>query len=183
MRKKRIVFIILLLLIICIILFLGKKEKSKENTTVTEIIPEEEISEEQERETMVVLYFKNTENEELVKETRVIDVKKLTNNPYQILIEMLIEGPKNEKLQTTIPQGTKINNVYLKENIVYIDFSKEFIDNHKGGKEEEKTINSIVNTLTELTEVKYVKILIDGKENMKFKDGNVNFSEKFERKN
>ena len=61
-----------------------------------------------------------------------------------------------------------------------IDLSEEFIDNHPGGLEEEKnTIYSIVNTLTELTEVNGVKILIDNEENKSFNDNNIKFNEAF----
>ena len=44
---------------------------------------------------------------------------------------------------------------------------------------EEKTIESIVNTLTELTEVNSIKILIEGEENKKFNDGEVSFEKIF----
>ena len=65
-------------------------------------------------------------------------------------------------------------------NTLVINFSEEFINNHKGGKEEEeKTIESLVNTLTELTEVNEIKILINGEENREFKDKEVNFQNVF----
>ena len=52
-----------------------------------------------------------------------------------------------------------------------LDFSSEFL-NYSKEDENEKTnlINSIVNTLTELTEVNQVKILIDGNENSEFNE-------------
>ena len=55
-----------------------------------------------------------------------------------------------------------------------------WIGKKKGWKEEkEKTIESKVNTVTELTEVNSVKILINGEENQKFKDGEIDFSQNF----
>ena len=61
-----------------------------------------------------------------------------------------------------------------------INFSSEFVANHVGGKDEENnTINCIVNTVTELTEVNSVKILINGEANLKFNDGEVEFSQNF----
>ena len=75
-------------------------------------------------------------------------------------MELLIQGPQNEALSKTIPEGTKINNVELKGDILYLDLSKEFIENHVGGEENESiTIYSIVNTMTRLTEVNGIKIL------------------------
>ena len=85
-------------------------------------------------------------------------------------------------MQSVIPEGTRILKTELKGDMVYVDLSKEFIDNHTGGLEAETTtIYSIVNTLTELNEVNSVKILINGKENQSFKDEKVSFKDAFVR--
>ena len=132
---------------------------------------------------MVTIYFENIETKELMQEVRLIDVKKIVKDPYITLISLIMEKPKNNSLRSCIPHDTKINSIVLKSDILYIDFSKEFIDNHEGGLENEiNTVYSIVNTVTELTEVNGIKILIDGNENMSFKDGVVNFNEVFVRK-
>lgn len=132
------------------------------------------------RQTIITLYYKNKENGEIMPEARKVDVGVLIKSPYEYLINLLLENPKNEKLIKVIPNGTKINNIELRGDIVYIDFSKEFTENVVGGEEEEnKIIKSIVNTLTELTEVNSVRILIEGEENKCFKDEAVNFKENF----
>ena len=152
--KKLGIIIGLIILLVILIWFLTKESEVE----ILEYIPEEEITEEQSRQTMVKLYFKNRETGELDTETRLIDVKKLASNPYELLVNMLIEGPRNDKLEILIPEGTKINKVELQKNIVLIDFFESFINNHPGGADmESKTIYSIVNTLTELTEVEGVK--------------------------
>ena len=184
MKKKVINLLIIILVIIIVGGLLFFSNKGNDEKILKEITPEEEISEDQERKTMILLYFKDKQTGELSKEIRIIDVKKLTENPYKILVEMLMEGAENENLETIIPLGTKINDIYIKGDIVYIDFTKEFIENHIGGLDNENiTIYSIVNTLTELNEVNFVKILIEGEEGKAFKDGNMNFIEPFERNN
>lgn len=176
---KRIITIVIIILLIIgvttgIYFYINKDEKEQE------IIPQEEITEEQMRQTIVSLYFKS--EEKLIPEARLIDVKELLENPYRKIIEMLIEGPKSEKLEGTIPEGTKINKIEKKSDTLIIDFSKEFIENHKGGEVQEKlTINSIVNTVTELTEINSVRILIDGEKDKSFKDEKINFVEEFKR--
>lgn len=177
--NKKIIFIIIVILIIGIgvwyFLFYNKNQNS-----VNEIIPEEEISEEQMRQTIVSLYFYNENTKSLTPEGRLIDVKELVENPYLKLMEMLITGPQNQSLTKTIPDGTKINKAELKGDILYLDLSKEFIENHTGGEEQESTtIYSIVNTMTNLTEVNSVKILIDGEENKAFKDNKIKFDDPF----
>ena len=181
MKGKRLIIVLVILLIIGVVIFFCTRNRQEE-VVQSEITPEEEISEEQERKTMISLYFEDKQTGEVIKENRMIDVKVLANNPYRELLEMLIEGPKAENLQSTIPEGTTINSVDISGNIVYVDFSKEFIENHEGGLENEiKTVYSIVDTLTELNEVTFVRILIDGEENLQFVDGCMNFIENFER--
>ena len=93
---------------------------------------------------------------------------------------MLIEGPKNEQLLKLIPENTKLNNVEIKDGIVYIDFSEDFIkEQNLGEKQEKLIINSILKTLIELSEVNGIKILINGNENCGFPDNAVNFNEIF----
>ncbi len=178
MKKKLI--IIVSAVIIILVGIMTYFYLTKEKTVSVEYQPEEEITNEQMRQTIVSLYYKNKDTKELMPEGRVIDSKELLENPYKKLVELLIEAPKNDKLESAIPEGTKVNNAKIEGDIVYLDLSKEFIENHAGGQEEESlTIYSIVNTLTELTEVNSIKILIDGKEDESFKDGKINFSEPF----
>lgn len=145
-----------------------------------EIQPQEEVGNDTMRQTIATLYYQNKETKELMPEGRMIDSKTLLTDPYATLITLLIEGPKNEKLQTVIPEGTRVLKAELKGDIVYLDLSKEFIDNHKGGQEAENmTVYAIVNTLTQLNEVSSVKILINGRENQAFKDNKINFKNAF----
>jgi len=158
-------------------LFFGKKQKENK---IEEYIPQEEISQEQERMTIVSLYYLDEQAATLKKEERLVDVKSLVNNPYETLFNLLKEKPKAENLKSAIPEGTIFQKAELRNGILYLDLSKEFIENHKGGKNEElQSIYSIVNTLSELIEVNSVKILINGEENQKFKDEQINFSEPF----
>ncbi len=180
MSKKIILSIIIILILVGVgiwyFFFYNQNTQSEEN----QIIPEEEISEDQMRQTIVSLYFYNNDTKSLASEGRLIDVKELLENPYKRLMELLIEGPQNTNLSKTIPDGTKVNKAEIKGDILYLDLSKEFIENHAGGEEAESaTIYSIVNTMTNLTEVNAVKMLIDGEENKSFKDNKIKFDDPF----
>lgn len=183
MLDKRRVFIvgIAIILIIAIIIGVYFFIKNKEdNNEIIEYTPEQEISEEQLRQTIVSLYFKNENG--LMPEARLVDVKELINNPYEKIMNMLLEGPKNENLQKTIPNGTKINSIEKQGEILILDFSEEFISKHSVGEQEEKlTLQSIVKTVTELTEINGIKIKINGEENKEFKDGKIKFNQTFNR--
>lgn len=173
MKNKKIGMIFLVILMIVLIggYFGIQYVKSKEETIVEEYTPQEEITEDQLRQTIVSLYFPSKETDELNPEARLIDIKEIINNPYEKLINLLADGPKNDKNKKIIPDNTKLNKTYLEDDCVVLDFSTEFL-NYSKEDENEKTnlINSIVNTLTELTEVNQVKILIDGNESSEFNE-------------
>ncbi len=178
MNRKTLIIIIVLVIAIAItgILLWSNRSKNMEENVIQ---PQEEITDEQMRTALVTLYYMNKETKELTPEGKMIDVKKLLADPYETLINLLIEQPKNEKLQSAIPNGTKVLGAELKGDVVYLDLSNEFIENNSV--EEKTIINAIVNTLTELNEVNGVKILINGQENKEFKGGKFNFKDTFTR--
>ena len=149
-----------------------------------EYVPEEEISDKDLRNTIVSLYFETTQSGDIQTEARLIDSKDLLDDPYSYLINLLIEGPKNENLRKNIPEGTKLNGTFLLGECLVVDFSKEFLENSKGDAlQKSNIIYSIVNTVTELKEVSRVKILIDGEESDGYSDVGISFKEEFIRKN
>lgn len=186
MKNKKIIMYVGIILIVLILLGVGyviyNNVKKNKEEVIYEYTPQEEITEEQLRQTVITLYFLNPDTYELAPEARQIDAKELIENPYELLINLLIEGPKNEKLLKLIPENTKLNSAQLKDNILYIDFSEDFIKEQTLGEEQEELIvKSIVHTVTELTEINKVAILIDGKEDLGFPDGELMFNKVFTR--
>lgn len=173
MKNKKIILLFLILLIIIFVVgFFAIKfvKNKKEREIQNEYIPEEEISDEQLRETIVSLYFPDKETNMLKPEARLVNVKELIQSPYKVLIELLINGPKNDKLKVIIPENTKLLNSSLEGECLTLDFSSELLNySNNDSKEKENLINSIVNTVTELNEVNKVKILINGQTNDEFK--------------
>lgn len=174
MKNKKIILLFLILLILIFIVgFFSIKyvKENKEKEELNEYIPEEEISEEQLRETIVSLYFLDKDTNLLKPEARMVNVKELMQSPYNILIELLIGGPKNDKLKVIIPENTKLLSSSLEGECLTLDFSSELLNyNKEDGKGKDNLINSIVNTVTELNEVNKVKILINGQTNDEFKE-------------
>lgn len=130
----------------------------------TEYVPETEVSQTALRKTIITLYFRNKENGEIDKETKLIDSKLLLRDPYQELLNILISGPENQNLEKLIPEGTKILETVFENGCVTINFSKEFIKNSIDEVKKVQAIYTIFETLTELTEVNDIKILIEGEE-------------------
>ena len=143
-------------------------ERYTEKPIITKEVPykEEEKEEVQpvaiEEMVEVNLYFSDSQAMYLEPEKR-----KISQTPSlarQAVIE-LIKGPENSELYPTIPQGTQVNEVYIADDIVYVDLSEEIFKNHPGGSSGElMTVYSIVNTLTEILPIKGVQILVGGNE-------------------
>ena len=170
--KIRIIFGVLIIIIGVGGFFIVKKVKENNEVSYgigSEYTPEAELSEEQDKQTIVSLFFINKENNKLTPEARTLDAKELITMPCEKLMDLLIEGPKNEKLDRILPKGTKVLKTFTEGDCLTIDFTKDLL-NYDTEKENAKDnlINSIVNTMTQLTEINKVKFLIEGQENEQF---------------
>jgi len=143
------------------------KEKYKEKPVVIKEVPYEEEKKEEVQTVPgemieVNLYFSDSQAMYLVSEKR--KIPPTTSLAKQVVIE-LIKGPDSSDLYSTIPEGTRVNEVYIADDIVYVDLSEEVFKNHTGGSSGElMTVYSIVNSLTEISPIKGVQILVEGNE-------------------
>lgn len=81
----------------------------------------------------------------------------------EFVLEQLINFEKVENFITPIPQGTKLLGVEKRDGIVYVNLSKEFVDNmEKDRTSTEIAIASIVNTLTFFSDNSEVIIKVEG---------------------
>lgn len=107
----------------------------------------------------VSLFFLDEENNRLVPENRnlvLISEDMLLNET----VNALIKGPSLETLKAVIPPNTKLLNIERDGDIVTVDLSREFLD----ASDLLAARVALVNTLTELEGVKYVKIYVEGQE-------------------
>lgn len=154
----------IILVIICIIIILGIFIVLNVDIE-TEYVPEEEIEEQELRKTIISLYFKNSQTNMIVEETRLIDSKDLLKSPYETLIKLLIQGPENSNNVKVIPDNVKLLDIKYENGIVEVNFDEEF---EKLSEEEKNLIfETIYNTLTKLTEVTNIKIIVNGKDYFK----------------
>lgn len=168
MKGNRLIYIFILIAILIAgigYFYINNLKEKQVNSKLEEYIPEEEFSENEMKKTMVNLYFYNNDKGELEKESRIINAIDLIENPYIKLIELLIEGPKSEKLKTLMPTDVKVFNAEINDGCVTLDMSIELLNHTEDIDLKNKMINSIVDTLTQLTEVESVRFLINGEEN------------------
>ena len=97
---------------------------------------------------LIKLYFSDSQGEYLVPEERkILAVAQIDQEAKEILKE-LIKGPLDSSLKPTIPLQTEVEDVYVKGDCFYVDFSSSLKEKHPGGSGGELlTIYSIVNTL------------------------------------
>lgn len=134
------------------------------------------------------LYFANKDNTKLTAEARSIplsEARKSAGSLASAIVEQLIKGPaEGSKLTPTVPKGTALKApVTIDESkaTATVNLSKEFVDKHPGGKNAIRmSIYSIVNSLTEMKEIRNVRFMIDGKTVDSFK-GSFQFNTSFPR--
>lgn len=96
-----------------------------------------------------------------------------TDKARDLLEGLIIDGNKSNIIpngfRSVIPPGTTIKSIELKDKMITIDFSKEFLDvNDKDG---QKMIEAIIYTLTSINGIDKVKIKVEGEELKKLPNG------------
>lgn len=110
----------------------------------------------------ITVYFAE-ENGKKLKPMQLIVESVGFKTSEEIVIEQLINGPiENSKgVLRTIPENTLLNKVKTTEGICFVDLSKDFMEDIAGISRNVK-VYSVVNSLCELSNIKNVKISIDG---------------------
>lgn len=121
-----------------------------------------------------VLYFANKQGNRLKKITT--DITYNAAEPIaRLLVEQLIAGVSSiqnideTKLQSAVPSKTTLNNLTIRDNICYLDLSRDF-EQQDPNVSSEVIVYSIVDTLCELPEVTKVPFSVDGEQKEKYGD-------------
>lgn len=127
------------------------------------------------------LYFANTEGLGLVSEEREIQVE-ASWKIEKCIVEQLIKGTSVQGSVSKIPPETKIIDVSTDDNICYVNLSSDFNNrvDMASSASERLAVYSIVNSLTDLPNVRKVQILIEGKKS-DASEGHFDISSPFER--
>ena len=118
--------------------------------------------------TTLILYFADEYAEHLVPERRNVEIP-AGDTVEKIIINELLNGPTQAGNIPTVPQKAKLLSIETKDNVCFVNFSKDFVDKHSGGTMAERlTVYSIVNSLTELGTIDCVQFLIEGEKREEF---------------
>lgn len=136
------------------------------------------------QEKYVTLYFSSNDGTKMQEITTKL-THDMTVPLARLLIEQLLKGPNEisdantSDVRDTIPAGTKLNSLTIRDHVCYVDFSKEFM-NMQADVSSGVVVYSIVNTLCELSDVNKVQFTIDGEQQEIYGDIK-NFTGSFER--
>ena len=111
--------------------------------------------------TDLTLYFASANGMYTVAETRQVYYSRNVTME-KLVMDQLLKGSQTEGLLSAIPSGTKVNSITTSEDGVCIVNLDASIETVVTGVTENVTVYSIVNSLTELDNVKQVQILVNG---------------------
>ena len=119
--------------------------------------------------TTLTLYFSNESGDGLVVENRE-DVYYSSNiSMEKLIMEQLLEGPQIEGAKSAIPAGTKLMNVSVVDGVCYVSLDETF-RNQDYQVSEAIVIYSIVDSLTELSNISKVQISVNGDTSGAYRD-------------
>ncbi len=118
--------------------------------------------------TTLTLYFTNKAGDKLLSERR--NVYYSSNLPLErVVMEQLLQGPRDSEMQRTLPEDTNILGVTVSDNICYVNFGSSFVENTLPV-QESIPIYSIVNSLIDSCEVEQVQISVEGDSKIIFRE-------------
>ncbi len=141
----------------------SNKAQESHNTSVNSSSNTEAQASEKKAESAMsmTLYYPDDSGMKLIAVKR--DVKP-SPDKYTAAMKSLMSGTDKKGTVDIIPKTAKLRSVKVKDGVAKVDFSRELIKDFNGGSTgEEMLVGSIVDTLTEFSEVKKVQILVEGK--------------------
>ncbi|MTI81714.1 MAG: GerMN domain-containing protein [Firmicutes bacterium] len=110
----------------------------------------------------VVLYFANDQGFLVAQQREVPKVDGIA----RMTMQELVKGPEGSAgLLPTLPPGTSLKDINIRDGLCTVDLSQEFKENHSGGSSTELlSVYSIVNTLTQFPTVEKVQIWVNGQQ-------------------
>ena len=128
--------------------------------------------------TNLTLYFADESGDKLKKENRTV-VYNINTSMEKLIVEQIMEGPQSDEYKATIPSDVKLLSVSVNENICYINFDEGFLTPMIDQKDY-IAIYSLVDSLSELSTVSKVQILINGSQDINYRDS-ISLNTLFER--
>jgi len=116
----------------------------------------------------LTLYFANKDGDALIAETRNVHYSS-NMSMEKVIMEQLLDGPDTEGLKSAIPSGTKLVSVSTVDGTCYVNLDATF-KNQDYAVKEAIVIYSIVNSLSEQSNINQVQISVNGDTSGAYRD-------------
>lgn len=162
--KKAIKVLLCSLLIISTVSFSGCEKKDKKSVTNKEKLENLKLPLEKDDFIQLGIFFDGTKDDSSVKvveEERIINKEEVIG---EIIMQELIKGPTlKSELKPILPKETRLLSFSIKDNIAYVNVSKEVQIDMSVAKEK-SCLEGVVESLTQLPSVDKVKITVENKD-------------------
>lgn len=112
----------------------------------------------------VKLYYSDMSGRHLMQEIRNRETG-TEQSLQEFVLNELLAGPQNDDFLSALPEGTRLLGMELVQGTCIINFSEEFLANKpESHMQARMVIFSVVNSLTELSQIESVRFLCVGKE-------------------
>ena len=126
--------------------------------------PETIIPDTQAQKISVKVYYPDDAGINLVAVKRTVEIKSDAEK-YLAAVNLLMDNPNEKDLTVIFPKNAKIKSVKVSNGTAFVDFDENITKSFAGGSTgEEFLVGSVVKTLTEFSEVKQVRFLVEGAE-------------------
>lgn len=116
----------------------------------------------------LLLYFASKDGDELVEVERTV-LNDSSIAMEKLVMKLLIEGPQNDETRAVIPDTVSVLDISIRSGTCYVNLDSNFLTDTMD-LPPEIIIYSIVNSLSELTDVNQVQIMVNGSSDVKFMD-------------
>jgi germination protein M len=176
--KKAMKILLCSMLVISTVAFYGCEKKDQKSITNKEKLENLKLPLEKENFIQFGIYFDGSKDDttvQVVKDERLINKEELIG---ETIMQEIIKGPGvKSELKPILPKETRILSFSIKDNIAYVNLSKEAKISMSEAKEK-SCLEGIAASLTQLPSVEKVKITVENK-NLDTLGGNFDISKPF----
>lgn len=137
-------------------------KKSSEKINIIEVEKKNNVVTDNTKEESIVLYVFSEEKDKLVKKEEKVLYQFKTRDKIEKIAELVFENLWLNKVLNTAQ--IEIRNIYIKDDTVYLDVDANILELKTENRKNLLAIYSLVNSITEIGNIRKVKILVDGKE-------------------
>lgn len=164
MKKETIIIVAVVIFVLCIglgaYIFAGQKSPDVPAPLINPVSPPNVSIDKHDT---VKIYMIGVENNNPVLKPVDIDLN-TGEDPVKFTFQSMVEEVDTADLANPIPEGTKLIGLTVENELLSLNFSREFIDNFPGGSENESLlINSILKTAAQFPNIRKVKLSVDSK--------------------